>query len=72
MSAGDPPVYSLFHLTSDPAEEHDVLALHPERAGPLRQALEEWVAATPRGRDAASDVFTAAERDQLRALGYLD
>ena len=72
MSSGDPPVYRLFQLSSDPGEKHDVLALYPERAGRLRRALEEWVAATPRGRGAASAVFTAAERDQLRALGYLD
>ena len=72
MSVGDPPVYRLFQLTSDPAEKSDVLPLHPERAGRLRRALEEWAAATPRGQGAASAVFTAAERDQLRALGYLD
>ena len=71
MSVGEPPVYRLFHLESDPGETRDVLAEHPGRARPLRQALEAW-AGEPDRRAATTAVFTAEERDQLRALGYVD
>lgn len=39
----------LFHLPSDPAENHDRLSTEAERAAELRRKMDEWIALEPPG-----------------------
>lgn len=56
----------LYHLPSDPGEEHDVAAEFPDIAATLRDAVDALPIVKPldRGPD-------PAELDRLRALGYV-
>lgn len=68
----------LYDLASDPDELLDVRSEHPERARALEAALTAWRAAQPPYRRPSSSEggggkkMSEAERDRLRALGYLD
>ncbi|HEY0783127.1 MAG TPA: sulfatase, partial [Thermoanaerobaculia bacterium] len=59
----------LYDLVSDPGEQHDVAALHPDVVHQLELRLEAEVAARP---GAASSRVELPEEtvQQLRSLGY--
>ncbi len=61
--------FSLYDRRSDPGEQSDVAASHPE-AGVLRGALSAWEAQRS-GAPAALLAPSAEELEQLRALGYV-
>jgi arylsulfatase A-like enzyme len=67
--APDGGSYRLYDLESDPDEERDVAAQHPERVASLRARLEE-IRATEKGRGAEREI-APEELEQLRRLGYL-
>ena len=60
----------LYDLEGDPAELEDLIATRPEVAARLRAALADRLAASPQG-SAVPVELSAADRDRLRALGYL-
>lgn len=66
----------LFDLDQDPAEQHDIAALQPERLQAMRALLERCkaaagLAARGHGEGRALDL-SAEEQQRLRDLGYLD
>jgi arylsulfatase A-like enzyme len=66
----------LYDLSTDPHEQHNVAAEHPERAEAMRQAAEQWHAACD-NRAAALPNVQANELDEetirrLRTLGYME
>ncbi|MDY7093949.1 MAG: sulfatase [Acidobacteriota bacterium] len=71
--------WSLFDLATDPAEEHDLAAQHPEHIRHLGQLLQNYRRDSQRRLDAAGDLrrrseqegLTPEERERLRSLGYL-
>ena len=60
----------LYDLDGDPDELNDVIDSRPEVAARLRAALAERLAATPEGSAVAAEL-SDADRDRLRALGYV-
>jgi arylsulfatase A-like enzyme len=73
MRDGDPPRDRLFELATDPTEQRDRLADHPEHARTLRAALETWLTATSQTtRVEGTASFTPEQQEQLRALGYAE
>ena len=60
----------LYDLEDDPDELADLIASRGEVAGRLRAALEERLSASAQGT-AAHAALSEADRDRLRALGYL-
>ncbi len=64
------PLDRLYDLASDPEEQEDIAALHPDVSTRLAGHLEEVMATErPSGPEASLD---EAQREALRALGYLD
>ncbi|MGH0031593.1 MAG: sulfatase family protein, partial [Myxococcota bacterium] len=61
---------SLYHLGRDPEERRDLASDHPERVTAMKRALE--AAAGEGDGPAPSRPIDAAEREQLRALGYVE
>jgi arylsulfatase len=63
----------LFDVLADPAETRDLLAQEPLRGSYLRQALGQWLIDVPRGDTGTlqGTRFSAAEKENLRTLGYL-
>lgn len=69
---------ALYDLRSDPDETVDVREREPERAATLAATLDAWVAARAPyteeegpGREAPAREIDPAERERLRALGYV-
>ena len=60
----------LYDLVADPDELTDLITSRAEVAERLRAALEQRLAASAEGSAAAAEL-TEADRDRLRALGYL-
>lgn len=64
--------HELFDLQSDPRESKNIYEARPEIAGDLAEEMERWKAsfehADIRGEDAQ---FDTAQRERLKALGYL-
>ena len=60
----------LYDLETDPDELTDLIATRPEISARLRAALTERLAASAAG-SAAPAKLSEADRDRLRALGYL-
>jgi arylsulfatase A-like enzyme len=72
--AGDVELYDLAH---DPEERRNVAAIETDRLADLSARLDAWLTAhgrRPDGKDAlpAAPPLTPAERDRLRALGYVE
>ncbi|MCL4685274.1 sulfatase [Myxococcota bacterium] len=67
---------SLYELRSDPGERENVSERHPGQRARLLGELERWRAAIEIERSrierAAAPELTPEEREQLRALGYLE
>ncbi len=65
---------ALFDLAADPGERVDLAAREPARVARLTAALRAWSRATERRRSgpAAVPALSEAERERLRALGYVD
>lgn len=66
----------LFNLQTDPAEQHNTLAEHPEMAQQLRQALAQWLAqnehlAQQLGDEPLTYHESEALQKHLEKLGYL-
>ena len=66
----------LFNLQTDPAEQHNLLAQHPETAQHLRQALDHWLAqneqlAQQLGDEPLTYHESEALQKHLEKLGYL-
>ena len=58
---------------ADPEEKLDIAALEPERLRTLREILERWQRTNRPGQRTEKLLeLDAREREQLRALGYLD
>jgi arylsulfatase A-like enzyme len=71
----DPLVYrhaaeELYDLAVDPAEEHDLSKVDPERVARMRGAILSWLA-VDRGSGGNAEL-SPAMRKQLQALGYID
>ncbi len=67
--------YELYDLESDPAEERNLAAQHPERVRRLAAVLSSWFEGGPRwarGQVVDPEALAPAEREMLRALGYLE
>ena len=60
----------LYDLEGDPDELEDLIATRPEVATRLRASLADRLAASPQG-SAVPVELSEADRDRLRALGYL-
>ena len=70
---GNEARYSLFDIVSDPAEEVDIAALHPDLIGRLRRRLESRPLLpdeTTEGGGARVEL-SEEEIERLRALGYV-
>jgi len=65
----------LFDLASDPGEERNVATQHPERAKAMADEARQWLARcrsrAERAPPRAAGEIGPAERDRLRALGYV-
>jgi arylsulfatase A-like enzyme len=59
----------LFDLSTDPGEQRNLAAAHPEVVDRLRAAIEPWVAPGP-SRPPTSSQLDPGIRQQLEALGY--
>jgi arylsulfatase A-like enzyme len=65
----------LYDLSTDPTEQRDVRARHPEVAAELETALTAWWRDTPRHRGKVKTELEQLDQrtqDMLRALGYLE
>ncbi len=62
----------LFDLRTDPGEQFDVAAEHPEIAAELRRRLERAVAGTAHGAPVPEVPLPPERARRLRALGYAD
>jgi arylsulfatase A-like enzyme len=65
----------LYDLKSDPTEQRDVRAEHPEIAAELQAALDAWQKNTPRFQGGGSTdlkQLDASKQEMLRALGYVE
>ncbi|MEM8932238.1 MAG: sulfatase [Acidobacteriota bacterium] len=66
----------LYDLSIDPGELVNVASEHPERTTRLRKTLEAWYRSGVRAVDVGGELDIEAldpeEREQLRALGYID
>lgn len=64
----------LYRLDADPGETANLAAREPEKLAELSRRLAQWEAAhpPPRGPGDRADRGDAAEREALRALGYID
>lgn len=63
----------LYDLSHDPAEVRDIAAEEPERVARLADRLARWKAERPLRHDQrALSPESAAEREALRSLGYVD
>ncbi|MCF6286151.1 MAG: sulfatase-like hydrolase/transferase [Candidatus Hydrogenedentes bacterium] len=60
----------LYHITEDPAEEHNLVTKHPEKAAALAVLLEDWHQRTPRNQSTAQDL-SEDDLQMLEANGYL-
>lgn len=60
----------LYDLALDPGERNNIIESNPEAAEPLRKRLFEWMA-TERGNP-GKIFLTEEEKEQLRALGYMN
>jgi arylsulfatase A-like enzyme len=65
----DDEAYELYDLAEDPGEARDLYRPDHPRAGPLREALEAWLARAP--VDEALPSVSEADREALRRLGYI-
>ena len=67
-------VDELYDLKSDPAEQHDVAATHPQRAQDMRSRLNQWLTATDAKMPKPDPQFEAAKRsarwETLKTSGY--
>jgi len=63
--------HELFDVRSDPAEEHDVAAQHPDVVRELSAELDAWALRT-HAPSAGGELLSREALDQLRALGYVD
>ncbi|MBU0494839.1 MAG: sulfatase-like hydrolase/transferase [Chloroflexi bacterium] len=65
------PLAALFDLTTDPGEQHNLVAAEPETVQRLRAELHEFVAFAQANAVAGqSTELDAATRERLRQLGY--
>ena len=63
---------ALFDLASDPREDRNLIAEHPERAAALERTMTEYLATLPRPQGAETPrTVDEATRDALKSLGYL-
>jgi arylsulfatase A-like enzyme len=67
-SSETPGDFELYDLSVDLLESHDRYAAEPDEAARLKQLLFDWV----RDADAPLGTPSAEDRDQLRALGYIE
>jgi arylsulfatase A-like enzyme len=68
--AGDVELYDLAH---DPGEQSNLATSEPERTADLQTRLAAWMIAHGVGVEAApAPAVSPADRDRLRALGYVD
>jgi arylsulfatase A-like enzyme len=68
--AGDVELYDLAH---DPGEQSNLATSEPERTADLQTRLAAWMIAHGVGIEAApAPAVSPADRDRLRALGYVD
>ena len=68
------PEVELYDVRSDPFDQHDVAARHPEVVARLRQRLAAWhsrAVAARRPPEAATANLSPEEIERLRSLGYL-
>lgn len=73
-TASQPPRAALHDTSSDPGETRDLSHSHPATAAELSAHLDEYFAGAvlPQARqDAREEGLTDAEREALRALGYV-
>jgi arylsulfatase A-like enzyme len=63
----------VYHLSDDPDEQHDLVEAEPLRAELMRQELYRWLRDLRVERGTATEErLNPAEREALRALGYVD
>ena len=62
----------LFHISSDPGEQRNVIDRHPQTAGYLQEALERIRSCRSLGKRAVAEREEEETRRLLRAFGYLD
>ena len=72
-SRGPAPRFELYETGVDPTEQRNLAAEDPARVAVLYDRLRAWQAAhAPRVAAVLRAHVTGAEREQLRALGYLE
>jgi arylsulfatase A-like enzyme len=63
---------ALFNLADDPREASNLLGQHPDRAGAMERAMDQYLATLPRPVSAEPvRELDAKTREALRNLGYL-
>ena len=66
------PKEELYNLKTDPNEANNIFLAEPKKAADLKAGLDTLVKDNLIGGSSGRRTLTAAERDKLRSLGYVD